>query len=533
MIERFAGRIILSSGWRRALAAFLSGAFTTLTQPPFDVFVAGFVSFPILVWLIDGAVANANANAGPVRRVLPAAIVGWWFGFGYFISGLWWIGAALLVDAEQFAWALPLAILGLPAFLAIFYALAATAARIFWSAGVGRIFALAFGFALAEWLRTFILTGFPWNAIGYAAMPVPLLMQTVAVIGLVGMSALAVFVFSAPALLIGGKLAKTGIVFAILLAMAHVGYGAWTLMHVPAVSVEKTALAVRIVQPSITQTMKWDNAERRSIFDTFIALTEKKPDDGKPRPDVIIWPETAVPYVLTSTPEALARIGEVLQDGQVLLTGVVREEKTPGGEPRYYNSIYTINDHGEIVDAADKVHLVPFGEYLPFEGFLRGLGLQEVVEMPGGFTAGASRRSLSVKDGQAFLPLICYEAIFPDELDYAGRKVNAIVNVTNDAWYGDTPGPYQHFRQAQIRAVEQGLPLVRAANNGLSGVVDSYGRITDGLALDAVGVIDAYLPSSHAPFWGNPPGVKHGLATLLTLLTVSAAFRLVSRRRFH
>lgn len=238
MIERLAGKIILSSGWRRALAAFLSGAFATLTQPPFDIFVAGFISFPILVWLIDGAIANANA--GPVRRLLPAAMVGWWFGFGYFVSGLWWIGTALLVDADQFAWALPLAVLGLPAFLALFYALAAMVARIFWSDGLGRIVALAFGFALAEWLRLFLFTGFPWNAIGYAIMPTPLLMQSVAVLGLTGMSALAVFVFAAPALLIGGRFAKTGIAFALILVAAHIGFGAWTLSQAPALGEEKT-----------------------------------------------------------------------------------------------------------------------------------------------------------------------------------------------------------------------------------------------------------------------------------------------------
>ncbi len=205
--------------------------------------------------------------------------------------------------------------------------------------------------------------------------------------------------------------------------------------------------------------MKWDNAERRSIFDKLVSLTDEAPAEGKPKPDVVIWPETAVPYILTSTPEALSRIGEVLQDGQMLLTGAVREEKAAGsGEPRYYNSIYTIDDRGVIVDAADKVHLVPFGEYLPYENFLRRLGLQEVVEMPGGFTAGTTRRALNVKDGKTFLPLICYEAIFPDELGYSGQRARAIINVTNDAWYGDTPGPYQHFRQAQVRAVEQGLP---------------------------------------------------------------------------
>ncbi len=531
MIRRLAGGLILCSGWRRALAAFLAGAVATLTQAPYDIFVAGFLSFPVLVWLLDGAVAHAHA--GPLRRLWPAAFVGWAFGFGYFVAGLWWIGAALLVDADQFAWAIPLAVLGFPAFLALFYAVATVIARLFWSDGIGRLFALALGFGCAEWLRTFLFTGFPWNAIGYAAMPVPLAMQSVAVTGLVAMCALTVFVFAAPALLIGGRLWRGGMVLAALLVAAHLSYGWWVLSRAPDPAEDHGALAVRLVQPSIEQSLKWDNAERRSIFDRHIALTVQPPAAGKPKPDVIVWAETAVPYILTSTPEALAQIGQSLADGQTLLAGVVREEKTPGGgEPRYYNSLYAIDHQGQIVDAADKVHLVPFGEYLPFEGLLRRLGLQEVVEMPGGFTAGATRRTLPVH-GASLLPLICYEAIFPDELTYSGAKPTAIVNITNDGWYGDTPGPYQHFRQAQIRAVEQGLPLIRAANNGLSGVVDAYGRITDGLALNAVGVVDAYLPSPHAPFWDAAPGRKQAAAALLTLLALSLGFRLASRRRFH
>ncbi|MEN5275414.1 apolipoprotein N-acyltransferase [Brucella sp. TWI432] len=531
MIERFAGRISSLSGWRRALVAFLSGAVATLTQPPFDIAIAGFVAFPLLVWLIDGAIPDKNK--GLIRRFFPAGFIGWCFGFGYFVSGLWWIGTALLVDAEQFAWAVPLAVLGLPAFLAIFYGLAAMIARLFWSQGIGRIFAIAFAFGFVEWLRTFVFTGFPWNALGYALMPTPMMMQSVEIVGLVGMSALAALVFSAPALLSGGRLAKSGIALAAILLAAHIGFGAWTLSRAPAPDTERTTLSIRVVQPSISQSLKWDDNERRAIFDKFIAMTKQLPAEGKPRPDVVIWPETAVPYILSLTPDALQRISEVIDDDQVLLTGAVREERVPRREPRYYNSILTINSQGTIIDYTDKVHLVPFGEYLPFERTLRSWGLQEVVELPGGFTAAKTRHAINVMEGQTFLPLICYEAIFPDELSYTGRKVTAIVNVTNDAWYGDTPGPYQHFRQAQVRSVEQGLPLVRAANNGISAVVDSYGRIIDELPLDAVGVIDAYLPEERVPFWGNAPGGKQTLAVLLTLLAICVWFRLPFSRRFH
>jgi apolipoprotein N-acyltransferase len=490
MIQHLAGKVILLSGWKRIALAFLMGALASFALPPYDFFAVCFVSFPVLVWLIDGAVDNAGA--GPIRRLLPAAMIGWWFGFGYFVFGLWWIGNALLVDAANFAWAIPFAILGLPAFLAIFYAFAAALARLLWSDGLGRVLALAFGFGITEWLRSFVLTGFPWNAIGYAAMPVPLLMQSSVIVGLLAMNTLAVVVFAMPALLAGRRDLRSGLVLALLLVCAHVGFGAYRL-HFAAV--EAKGPQVRIVQPSIAQDLKWDASARRGILDKYIAMTGEAPRNGKPKPQVIVWPETAVPYILTKTPEALKSIADVLTDGQVLLAGAIRMEESSGDEdPLYYNSIYAIDSDGGITGAADKVHLVPFGEYVPLENILRRFGVSEVIEMPGGFTAATARRSLTVMGNLIALPLICYEAIFPAEMSYEGPRADVIINVTNDAWYGDTPGPYQHFRQAQLRALEQGLPLVRAANNGLSGIVDPYGRIIDALALDAVGVVDATLP---------------------------------------
>lgn len=518
VVERLSGKIILLSGWRRVALAFLMGALASFALPPYDFFAVCFISFPVLVWLIDGAVDNAGA--GPIRRLLPAAMVGWWFGFGYFVFGLWWIGNALLVDAANFAWAIPFAILGLPAFLAIFYALAAALARLLWSDGLGRIFALSFGFGIAEWLRSFVLTGFPWNAIGYAAMPVPVLMQSSVIVGLLAMNVLAVIVFSMPALLAGRHGLRTGTILALVLISAHVGFGVYRLSNA---KVEAKGLQVRVVQPSIAQDLKWDADARRGIMDKYLAMTGEVPKDGKPKPQLIVWPETAVPYILTKTPEALKSIADILTDDQVLLAGAIRMEE-PGGSdaPLYYNSIYAIDAEGEITGAADKVHLVPFGEYVPLENILRKFGISEVIELPGGFTAAATRRSLTVRDNFTALPLICYEAIFPAEMSYEGPRADAIVNVTNDAWYGDTPGPYQHFRQAQLRAVEQGLPLVRAANNGLSGVVDPYGRIIDALALNAVGVIDVALPTKvelpiragarHFQFW-----IVIGIVLVVTL----------------
>lgn len=491
-LERLAGSVMLLGGVRRALVAFAAGALAAVALPPFDFPAVLFVSFPVLVWLLDGA--GVDPDAGLLGRLTPAFGIGWWFGFGYFVAGLWWVGSALLVEADTFAWALPLAVLGLPALLAIFYGLAAALARLLWSDGLRRIAALALAFGVAEWLRSFVLTGFPWNAVGYGAMPVPVMMQSAHVVGLLGMNALTVFVAAAPALVATRRGAVAGLSAAAVLLAAHIGFGLYVLSSAPEPAREaKEAPVFRIVQPSIAQTAKMDNAERNRIFDTYLELSAMPPEKGDRQPEFIVWPETAIPFILTENPAALTRIGDMLKPGQTLLAGTVRiEEGQPGETPRYYNSIDVIDDKGEILGAADKVHLVPFGEYMPFQSFFEGLGIPPVA-MPGGFTAGAQRRTLTLAKGLIALPLVCYEVIFPAGSKAEGPKATFLLNVTNDAWYGRTPGPYQHLRQAQLRAVETGLPMIRAANNGVSAVTDAYGRITTGIRLDDVGVTDATL----------------------------------------
>jgi len=520
-----AGRIVLLWGWRRALMAFFAGALAALSQPPFDFPAICLASFPVLVWLIDGSVGKGDA--GPIGRILPAAVTGWWFGFGYFVAGLWWIGNALLVGGSGFEWLLPLAVLGLPAALALFYALAAVIARMLCPEGPGRIFALAFGFGAAEWLRSILFTGFPWNAIGYAAMPVPLLMQADAVVGLLAMNALAVFIFAAPALLVTRDRRAVVVGLAALLLIADVGFGAWRLGTAPRLA---TGPEVRIVQPSVAQDVKWNPSVRETIFNKLLAMSAAPPPSGRSRPSIIVWPETAVPYILSDTAGPLARIGDMLAPGQTLLAGSVREERAAGGgDARYYNSLFSIGDDGRIIDVADKVHLVPFGEYMPLDGFLGIFGMEDILEGPGGFSAGASRHTLELAGGLYALPLICYEAIFPRELEFTGPKPFVIVNVTNDAWFGRSPGPYQHFRQAQVRAVEEGLPLIRAANNGLSAVVDPYGRVVDGLALDATGTIDVAIPHKIAPFWHGGPGTRFAWIVLAMFLVISIALNRTSK----
>ncbi|MEW9806229.1 apolipoprotein N-acyltransferase [Mesorhizobium sp. ZMM04-5] len=487
-MERLAGRIILLWGWRRLLAAFAAGALLVLTQAPYDFFAAGFVSFTVLVWLLDGVTDESTGNL--LRRLKPAFATGWWFGFGYFLAGLWWIGGAVLVEAESFAWALPFAVLGIPLLMAFFYALATAAARLLWSDGLARIAALAFAFGLAEWLRGFVFTGFPWNPVGFAAMPTPLLMQSVAVTSVTGMNVLAVFVFAAPALLAAERHLRVGLGLAVLLVAAHVGFGYARLNRPPEPA--STSLAVRIVQPSIDLSEKWDDSVRDRVFATTMGLSARPPREGEPEPQLILWPETSVPFFFTERPDALAEIGAMLQPGQMLVAGAVRDEASAGAE-RYYNSVIAVDDSGEIVDAVDKVHLVPFGEYIPFADVAARFGVEQLVAGPMNFVAGSQRHPLVLPGGLAAAPFICYEIIFPDMIAVDAASSRLMVNVTNDAWFGDTPGPYQHFRQAQVRAVETGLPLLRAANNGVSGIIDQRGRVVDALALDVRDSLDAVI----------------------------------------
>lgn len=495
-MERLAGRVMLLSGWSRALAAFLAGLVGVLALQPYGFFAALFVSFTVLTWLIDGA--SGNPDAGLLRRLAPAFRIGWCFGFGYFAGSLWWLGNALLVDADEFAWALPLAVAGLPAVLAVYYGLAAALARLVWSDGVGRIFALAAAFGLAEWLRSFLFTGFPWNAVGYGAMPVPLMMQPARIIGVAGMNVLAVFVFAAPALLWTGRGRRIGLSLAALLLALQAGYGFYALRIMPEAA--DTTTTVRLVQPAIDQAGKWDDANRAAIFEKHLALSAAPPS-GERRPDIIIWPETSIPFILTDNPDALTRIADVLQDDQVLIAGAVRTEDAGAGqEPRYYNSIYAIDGRGQILGAADKVHLVPFGEYVPFEDLANSWGIAGVAALPGGFSAARGHQVLQLPNGRSFYPLICYEAIFPGEIAAEALGTDSLLNVTNDAWFGNTPGPYQHFHQAQLRAVETGLPLVRAANNGISGIVDAKGRLTLGLPYNMEGFADATIPGKQVVY---------------------------------
>ena len=522
-------------GWRRLALAFLAGALGALAMPPFGLLPALAVSLVLATWLAD------DAAEGPLGRSLPRfALVGWAWGFGYLTAGLWWLGAAFLVEADEFAWALPLGVIGLPAVLGLFYGAGFAAARLVWSPGIGRIAALAFGLAGAEWLRGHLFTGFPWNTLGMALGQNLLLIQSASVIGLYGLTILAVLICAAPATLAtGGRPAcRYGPSLAAALLLAGLaGYGALRLPSGADATV--AGVRLRLMQPNLPQDAKFRPENRADIVDRYIELSQREPAPGTAVPTHVIWPESAFPFLIQRDPDSLAKVGASIPTGQHLLTGAARaEEPLPGERIRFYNAIMVIEPGGRIADTYDKVHLVPFGEYLPgpLDALLRAVGLRQFVSIPGGFSAGsaAGQRILDVAGLPPVAATICYEAIFPGAVvpsphaDEAVREPGLILNVTNDAWFGDTPGPRQHLAQARLRAVEEGLPLVRDANTGISAVVDPYGRVTAQLPLNVEDVLDADLP---AAIPGRTPYARYGEAPFAALMAGALALALAARRR--
>ncbi len=518
--------VILAWGWRRAAIALVGGALSSLAMAPFNAWPILFLTLPVVVWQVDGA------GAGRWRGVPAAALTGWWFGLGYFVPGLYWIGYAFLVDAQTFAWLLPFAILGLPAYLALFMAFGFALARLFWTRDASRVIALAASLTISEWLRGHALTGFPWNALGYALSEPLALAQTASLIGLWGLTFLAVAIFASPAVLIDGTsrgrkpwIAPASAVV-VLIAMAV--FGTVRLSQHPAVMLPAPKL--RIMQPNLQQDAKFNYSAKAEVMKKYLALSDRASgpqSTGMRDINILIWPESAFPFFLTHEPEAMAQIADLLPKGAVLITGSVRAPDVPPGMriTRAYNSIYVIDHDGNVLSVYDKLHLVPFGEFLPFQDFMEKIGFEQLTRIQGGFIPGVHRRSMEVPNAPRMLPLICYEAIFPGDVVDRNDRPGWIVNVTNDGWFGISTGPYQHLQQARLRAIEQGLPLVRAANTGISAVIDPLGRIIARLGLGLEGVLDSPLPAA------IPPTPYASVGDIPILIILAAGWLLVIRRR--
>ncbi len=498
--------------WHRMVLALLGGALTGLGQAPFG-----------LVWLALAGLAGGFWLFQNTVTTRQAGWTGWAFGIGYFALVLNWIVEPFLVEPEVYGWMAPFALIGMAAGMALFWALAFWLAR--WQ---GRGIALVVFWAGAEVLRSVILTGFPWGLLGYIWLDTGIA-QFASLIGPHGLTLLT---------LGGGWALVTGlghrrrfvlvpvvaVSVAVLLFLGD-SIGVSKALKLAMGQVTKSgsydAPVVRLVQTNAPQHEKWNREMIPVFFDRNLQFTATVTER---KPDLVIWPETSVPYLLNSAEGALQVIADAA-DGVPVVLGMQRR----GEEGQYYNSLVVLGADGVVADVYDKSHLVPFGEYMPGGWLAAKLGLTGLAAQGGfGFGSGDGLRLVDIPGLGRALPLICYEAIFPEEVGGVTPRPDWLLQITNDAWFGNLTGPQQHLAQARFRAIEQGLPMVRAANTGISAVIDARGQITAQLGLGVAGYLDVKLPGRLPPTLYS----RTGDLPVNLLLIVATAALLLKRRRF-
>ena len=490
-------RLAALGGWRRRGAALLLGALAAAALPPVHALPLLLIAFPGLIILLRGT-----------RTVWNGFWVGWWFGCGYFVAGLYWLAWPFTLDMERFGWMIPFAVFGLSALQAIFVGVAAALARATRFRGAAGVIMFAACWAALEFMRGQVgnvFAGFPWNLIAIAWTAVDEMIQPAAYVGAYGLGLVTVAIAAMPAVLAAPEMGRSArfawLAGALALLAALWLAGAQRLAGADPVTVDGVRL--RLVQGNVEQSLKWQPGRREETFALYLRLSASP---GFERITHVVWPETAIDYRFdTDIPpariagERLRQIDAIIPPKGALVLGAIRDRAR-----RYYNSVHVVAPGGKLVATYDKHELVPFGEFVPMRPLLRRLGVEKLAHGAGDYTPGPGPATLHVPGAPGASPLICYEAIFPGRTDRV-RRPGWLVNVTNDAWFGLTSGPYQHFASARLRAVEEGLPLARAANTGITAVVDAYGRVQARLPIMTTAVLDASLPraTAHPTFYAR------------------------------
>ena len=496
--------------WRLLAFGAALGGLSALGQAPYDLPLVLLAGLTAAVW------AFRHMDT-PTR----ATLFGWAFGAGYFAHALQWIVSPFMVDVARHGWMAPFAVVLLAAGLALFWAAAFALARVLDPKGA---WPLILTLPAVELVRAYIFTGFPW------AMPAQSLVDTILGQGLawVGAHGLNVVLM---ALAVG--LAMTANTAPRRVARYGVVLFALGAVMLPPMQPDAalTDRVIRLVQPNAAQRDKWDPEKIPVFFDRQLEYTAEMPAEGDPPPDLVLWSETAIPWRLDYAGPALEQI-VAAAGGVPVALGVQRAE----GED-YFNALILLNEAGEVAATYDKHHLVPFGEYVPFAGLLNRIGIFGLAQqLPAGYAAGPGPRLIDLGPlGQA-LPLICYEAVFASDVNAAPSRPDFLIQITNDAWFGKGAGPRQHLAQARMRAIEQGLPLARSANTGISAMIDPRGRVTASLPLNSAGFVDAPLPAPLPPtFYSRTGDWPVGLLLLaglaLSAFRIRRVYRLTAPRQ--
>jgi apolipoprotein N-acyltransferase len=515
--------------WRRFGLAALAGAVATLGHAPFQLALLYAIAIVTLVWLLDVSAARAG-------RLKSAFATGFFFALGHFASGIYWVSSAFMVDAEAWGpiWGVP-ATLGLAAFLALYWGLGCTLAMLLWTRDVRRLPWFAVCLFATEFLRGhFPFGGFPWLLPGYVWTPGEPISQIASVVGIYGLSLLTLLMAAAPAAIADGgasagrRFAPT-LIAALMVGLAF-GWGAQRMSRAP-VELPGAQAVVRVADAGLSQAEKWrarPDQEWR-VLQRYLEATGAPADS---RAQVVLWPEGAIPVVNFFTlenPEFLNALGQGLGD-RVLITGLSRREMR-SGKLVYFNSaavIDGVSGQPRLSQTYDKHVLVPFGEYIPLWSLISGFNIAPLQRIGAGFEAGAPPTRLVVPDAPPVVVLICYEAIFPNLIPRGAERPGWIASVTNDAWFGKGTGPWQHYAMARYRAIEEGLPLARAASGGVSAIVDAYGRevaATQGRDSHAEAQLPPSLGETLFARWGNV------FLALLLVIAVLLRFLLPAQRR--
>jgi apolipoprotein N-acyltransferase len=496
------GQLAARSVLAHRAAALMAGFAAAFAHPPFGI-LPGLLGYAAMLWLCD--------RSDPARPVRSAFFRGWLTGVAYFAVSTWWIGEAFFVDAKDQAWMAPFAVAGMAAGLALFWGAAGALYRTLAPAGPLRLLVFAGALASAEWLRGHVLTGFPWDLPGETWRAGSAPSQTASIVGAYGLTWITLAIAAAPGLGLRSRPERLAIGLAAAGLAGLYGYGAGRLSYAEPIS--PNAPIIRVVQPDTPELATYDAAAFANILKRNLDLTRSAPAQGVGLPPaVIVWSEAGLPDALEDylAPGSwtLAQIEAALAPGQTLITGGYRAEPAAAGAYApdgqiYHNSLVALTrtaTGAAVTGLYDKHRLVPFGEYLPFDRELAPLGVKQLVHLGAGFTPGPPPHAIFPPGVPPVQPLICYESLFPgftnDAALRAGRRPAWIVNISDDAWFGVTSGPWQHLNLASYRAIEEGLPMVRATPTGVSAVIDAYGRTLPGkrLGQGVYGAIDSPLP---------------------------------------
>lgn len=521
-------RLAALPAWQRTGLAVATGALSTFAFAPYDFWPMMVPAFALLLWLVDGASSWRGA-----------LLFGWALSFGQLVVGLDWISVAFRYQAQMPPIIGHLAVLLLAVGMAFFAGAATAIARCFWRPTPDRVCLLGLCWMGGEWLRGHVLTGFPWNLIGSLWANWLPLAQGASFIGVYGLTLLTVIWCATAGLLADrDKVRPVVLLLAGSFGLAY-GLGSWRLSQNP--ERFNSSVQVHIVQTNIGQEEKWQEGGASPIFARYMQLSAEA--IAAHGPGIIIWPETAIPPFAGRTAEGRSVIesftddpatrayvaGKLLRQGGYLLAGVDQfAYDNEGTIARAYNSMIAIDAHGQSVGRYDKVHLVPFGEYLPARPVLQWLGLDKLAAGAIDFSSGTGPAVLHLADVPPFAPIICYEAIFTGAVvSTHGRRPAWILNISNDAWFGTSSGPHQHLAQARLRAIEEGLPVVRSTPTGISTIIDPLGRLVAQLPPGHAQVLSHYLPR---PIATTLYGKFHN-GTLVILVLVVSLLILRSRQK--